>query len=436
MAKEIIVQSYKNQSTNKKQRLAGITGIVIDVILDDTNSPDLTLNDSNNFSTNKDTRFVGCIIVKKTQSLESSFKYTGEPIPPFNPDEDIPLKNEEVELLKLGNSLYYKRLNSTDLNVGNSSEGKVKRSFKAEENDSPSGDYSSTASTGTAKTSGGSNEDKIGKYFEPSQTNRLIRYEGDKIIESRFGQSIRFSGYNNQDEELSPTIVIRNRQNSESLSNLKRFDSVEEDVNKDGSTILLSSNKYKIDFQPGIIDDGGTSDFETNPINFQLPQEYTGFDQMLLSSERIILSAKSQEMIFFSKGNYGFISDGKFTIDNGNGGADLDFGDDVNITTDRNNGNFSVITGTGNILLNTDARGNSPSLTGPKDAQGNPTLRKEPLVRGQVLVDLLTQLIDAINQQTFNTPSGPTASGPNNRATFNDIKSKLRDALSTLNYTE
>jgi len=58
------------------------------------------------------------------------------------------------------------------------------------------------------------------------------------------------------------------------------------------------------------------------------------------------------------------------------------------------------------------------------------------LVRGQVLVDLLTELIDAINQQVYNTPAGPSAAGPTNRSTFNDIKSKLQDALSTLNYTE
>ena len=122
-------------------------------------------------------------------------------------------------------------------------------------------------------------------------------------------------------------------------------------------------------------------------------------------------------MLFFSKGNYGFISDGKFTIDNGNGGADLDFGDDVNITTDRNNGDFTILTGDGNIFLNT-------------------TEKTERVVRGDTLVELLGELIDAINQQVYNTPAGPSAVGPTNRSTFNDIKSKLQDALSTLNYTE
>ena len=146
---------------------------------------------------------------------------------------------------------------------------------------------------------------------------------------------------------------------------------------------------------------------------------------MLLNSDRIILSAKSQEMIFFSKGDYGFISDGRFIIDNGEAGADLDFGDDVNITTDRNDANFSIVSGVGEIRLNTDEQGNSPG-----------TNNKEPLVRGKTLVDLLTKLIDAINKQTYNTPAGPTAVGPNNRADFSNIKSELQDALSTLNFTE
>ena len=34
-------------------------------------------------------------------------------------------------------------------------------------------------------------------------------------------------------------------------------------------------------------------------------------------------------MIFFSKGNYGFVSDGKFSIDNGNDGASMNFNGDV-----------------------------------------------------------------------------------------------------------
>ncbi len=59
----------------------------------------------------------------------------------------------------------------------------------------------------------------------------------------------------------------------------------------------------------------------------------------------------------------------------------------------------------------------------------------EPLVKGDTLVDLLSQLIDAITQQVYLTPSGPSATGPTNIATFNKIKNQLKTALSELNST-
>ena len=130
-------------------------------------------------------------------------------------------------------------------------------------------------------------------------------------------------------------------------------------------------------------------------------------------------------MLFFSKGDYGFISDGTFKIDNGLGGADLDFGDDINITLDRNNSNFYVFANNGNIWLNTDDSGNSGG-----------TGQKEPLARGETLVTLLSQLIDAITQQIFATPAGPTAAGPLNVAQFKAIQAQLDKIKSTKNFTE
>jgi len=250
-------------------------------------------------------------------------------------------------------------------------------------------------------------------------------YEGDRIIQSRFGQSIRFSGYNNTDNEFSPTILIRNRENDESRNDLERNDITEENVNKDGSIIAMVSDKYKIPFQPGLIDDGGSTNFETNPLYAELPEEYLGNDQILINSERLIFSAKSQETLFFSKGNYSIISDGDLSMDFGFGGAKLDFGDEVLLTTDKNSANVSINTGDGQIRLNTDSSGNSPG-----------TGQKEPLARGETLVDLLSQLIDAITQQIFATPAGPTAQGPLNVAQFKKIQGQLDKIKSTLNFTE
>ncbi len=130
-------------------------------------------------------------------------------------------------------------------------------------------------------------------------------------------------------------------------------------------------------------------------------------------------------MVFHSKGDYGFISDGKFAIDGGLG-AELDFGDDVKITTDRNSSNVSINTGSGKIFLNTNTSGKSPNTD-----KGN-----EPLVRGNTLKELLETMIDLIVEQVYRTPSGPTAIGPENRAEFNSLKRRLKEMLSTQNFTE
>jgi hypothetical protein len=44
------------------------------------------------------------------------------------------------------------------------------------------------------------------------------------------------------------------------------------------------------------------------------------------------------------------------------------------------------------------------------------------------------ELIDAILKQNYLTPAGPSKPGPENRAQFNSIKSKLKTILSAKNY--
>jgi hypothetical protein len=59
----------------------------------------------------------------------------------------------------------------------------------------------------------------------------------------------------------------------------------------------------------------------------------------------------------------------------------------------------------------------------------------EPLVKGQQLVNILHELITAISNQVFLTPSGPTDVGPTNVSDFQKISDKLNDILSKLNQT-
>ena len=112
-------------------------------------------------------------------------------------------------------------------------------------------------------------------------------------------------------------------------------------------------------------------------------------------------------------------------MDFGFGVGQLDFGGDVTLTTDRNSSNVWINTGDGQIRLNTDDSGNSKG-----------TGQKEPLARGETLVTLLSELIDAITQQIYATPTGPTAMGPLNVASFKKIQAQLDTIKSTLNFTE
>lgn len=395
-------------------------GIVVDVILDE-NHPRLEKTDDGVlFSTGIDTLQVGYCIIRPLND-QISAENNLITYPPYDiTNLDLPLIGETVQLLEVGNLTYYKRISRNNLNLGNAKLNFNRDVFdRIEPKENTAASYNTTSQTGITNTNNNTERDtdfdKRG-VFEENQSNRLKFFEGDKLIQSRFGQSIRFSGYSNPEGNYAPTILIRNRQNDISVNELKPGDVTEEDVNRDGSTILITSGEYKIPFQPGTVDDGGSTDFKTKPEHFEkYPAELKGLDQMLINTGRILISSKSGEMIFYSKSNWGFISDGKMSIDNGKAGADLDFHGDVRLTTNDNN--TYILGGTGNVFLNTESN-------------------KEPLARAQTLVDILTELIDTINKQIYSTPAGPTALGPNNRSDFNKIKSKLDTIKSTLNFTE
>lgn len=412
ISKSIIASSGNKQTSTTKLN----EGVVVDVILDESHPRIKNKNDLQTWITDKDTTKVGHVVVRKysdkTSPIERLSTYG-----PLNPYEmDIPLVGETVELVKIGSVYYYKRIPGNFLNKGAAGENRAQLIYPDRDASYNQKDYAAASKTSTPIGNQASSDvvTKLGSYFKTESINKLKLHEGDKLIQSRFGQSIRFSGYNNSNNVFSPTIILRNRQNAE--LQVQEGDIIEEDVNKDGSVIVLSSSEYQIPF---------IATTSISPTKFSTyPNQLKGDDHLLINSGKIIISSKTGEMIFHSKADYGFISDGKFSIDGGLG-ADLDFGGDVNITTNRSNSNISLNSGSGKILLNTSTSGQSPN-----------TSQTEPLVRGNTLKQILETMIDLINSQVYRTPSGPTAVGPENRAQFNSLKRKLAEMLSTLNYTE
>jgi len=164
-------------------------------------------------------------------------KYCNLAKPYFNFLTYTPLKTEIIDLIKAPSNKHYISLGGTHtnsefyyfppINVWNNSAGNPLPSepdIQLSNGDLPLGDYT--------------NEDKIA-----GTTNRLP-FEGDMILEGRFGNSIRFGssnprGKNNwseNDSEGDPITIISNGQPSKDSTPL-------EDINGDASSIYLTSNQ-------------------------------------------------------------------------------------------------------------------------------------------------------------------------------------------------
>lgn len=394
------IQSNQNKRHFKKGDKR--SGVVYEVVLDEDN----TLIDEVEVD-NPTTRLVGAIRFRLTTDTASNTGKLQTAYPKNLNFKSLPLKNEIVTITTGATGNFFYERSGTELTPNNNADATtIKTTFGTDDKakTKSSSTYQSVSSTGIARsTNDDSNDyDGYGDYFETDEfVHKLKLYEGDSYIESRFGQSIRFSGYNNPENELNPTITIRNGENAESRENDESFTTTE-DINKDGNIIFLGSGEHLLPY---------TLPTENSRTSFRnYPSELKG-NQIVLNSDRIVLSAKAAEMIFASKKDVGFITDGLFSIDSTQG-IDVTLDGDTNYTT--NDRNVNINSGNGKINL------------------GDTNL--ESLVKGETLVQLMTELIEAIEVMTVVTPAG-TSTPPVNLASFSKVKSQLRTMLSNLNKT-
>ena len=337
---------------------------------------------------------------------------------------NVPLQNEIVECF--GDSVvpYYRRYNfNTTINNSNTKQsganslGNVLNPSKAIK------DFKTMALSSNTGISSALNP---GGYFKANdKIKRLKLYEGDTLIQSRFGQSIRMSGYNNGSNSFSPTIIIRNKQAEGGLlGGLFGGSDVEEDVNKDGSTIAITSGKYSTDFIPGSPKPLVGTNFKMNPakelINPILKENSEAFEaypsslkgnQILITSDRLLFSSRVNETIFWSKNHFGVITDGIFSVDTLLG---VTINSKGNIDIQSPNKDFQIYNGdTGKIRI-----GN----TGMQDA-----------VNGEDLCVFLDELITAIINLADSgllTPSGPVSGMKDGtRKEFQNLKKDIESRL-------
>jgi len=244
--------------------------------------------------------------------------------------------------------------------------------------------------------------------FFPERTDvyPIQPYPGDIIFEGRWGQSIRFGStidtrniFNvyplwsaGQGASGNPITIISNGTNP-SPKGMNSF--TIENPDKDDSSIWLTSGQ-SVRFNPA---SRTYPSIRSKKINSYRNTQYAG-NQILLASERIILNARENEIIGFSKRGVGFSSEGSISLD----------------------GKNFVEAEAKRIHLGVNAV--SPALLGDKT-----------MVWLNQLCTLLTDLIDTIVNATYPTALGPTTGPPLNMSKFLSISSEvdtIKDKIDTL----
>lgn len=353
-------------------------GVVLDIVLDDTH-PIFTKGDKSNVkidpnrwpvdvnnqianNTDIDYTWIGRALIRPLVSNPNTDKNKLPwAFPLDNNLSEYPLINETVILIVQGDKLYYTRKlnyhnwpnNNLDFSINNTISGKENTEFLSSEPYVGKQESIIKAPTKDILKKNTGYKGYAGKYFVANNRIRTVRrYEGDLLIESRHGQTIHMTAYDsNRENDIgdkknadyaggfgNPMILIRNRQrpilksgqtlslngpNPATISGTVQEKNVggyiEEDINHDGSSIHITSGQtisewvttcYKRMFG----DTKGEEVVKYRGISkFKYP-ELSG-DQIIIQSNRLVLSSRYGETFHYSKKRYGIVTDNEYTLD-------------------------------------------------------------------------------------------------------------------------
>ena len=390
-----------------------VFGTNVPLANNDTTDNISVYNENTKFS-DKDARTYGAI----TYLFEDTIQVDDYAYPFDKNNFTFPKKGETVIILKMfgrnEQTFYLPYTNTSYPNYRRdyiTYERSSKKDLESVGKDSSGSDLKNTANSGgKTETNKPNKEDNVSvnekiKFLQPK--------EGDSIISGRVGNTIRFSEFflTEDDKTSSPGIYIRNKQNPELDSKLIG-ELVTEDINKDGSSIYMTSGKIKVPFKETI--KKSKVAFKDFPSSDKLKG-----DQLFVNSDRVILSSKSSEFIIFGKGNTGIITDGRFTID-----SDKD--------TYIQSNQIITIESDKNIILNTKGTGNI--YLGEEGIEGGAGAPVQPMVLGGELIKILEDLISEITKSIYAGSCGPSTLSSANVRALNSIKSNLRELLSGRNF--
>lgn len=344
-------------------------GIVLDIVLDEKHPIFLQKNKIHTtidydrwpedlegnlaLESDKDLSWIGKALIRPlvSEKTVNKDKLTWA-FPLENNFSEYPLINELVVLVKYADKLFYTKKinlknwphNNLDFGMEFLTSGRGNTELFDPNSKTYQGPISKT------KYNGGTDYQGVaGKYYIANNKIRTIkRYEGDLLIESRFGQTIHFTAYDNiRDNDIgdskntdyknsgNPMILIRNRQRplvkeGKQLQPHKKLPPIigtfqeknvggylEEDINHDGSSIHITSgqtiSKWVTTCYKKMFGDGEEVSSFNGKTEFKYP--ILNQDQIVINSDRIIISSRYGETFHYSKKRYSIVTDNEFTID-------------------------------------------------------------------------------------------------------------------------
>jgi len=170
-------------------------------------------------------------------------------------------------------------------------------------------DYIQTEAGSVRRVTDQSTEIFLGRTFvERGNIHPLLPFEGDRIIEGRWGNSIRFGStvkntpntWSSTGENGDPITIIRNGQGNQTDEG---WIPTVEDINNDDTSIYLTSTQ-KIPLQSQAVK---LNQYFSYPDNGKptSPNEYAG-RQVILNSGRLILNTTQDHLLLSSQKSIGF----------------------------------------------------------------------------------------------------------------------------------
>ena len=270
-------------------------------------------------------------------------------------------------------------------------------------------DYKSNNNGVVRQVTDGSTEIDLNSPVNPSQNtfvektdiHPLMPYMGDILMEGRHGQSLRFGStaksqstlknlWSTSGENGDPITILRNGQPTKVDD--KGWIPITEDINKDLSSIYLTSTQKLTNFSLAREESNKWKTYPTSPSQYTSPQA-------IFNSDRILINAKNDSVLIGAKQSIG-----------------LTCYDEINLT-----GNNTVLDSTNLYLGSKNAT--EPVLLGDKTIT---TLRQ---------ITSLLKSITAVLQLDQMYPGGiPVPNGPLNTValTSNQIFAQIESSLDNL----